>query len=89
MANPSSLRADCPACGAVQVSIDDASLVLGFDSPAPEHVLRYTCPSCRDERIEELSERATRLLMAAGVGLVGSTVASPITPEGPGSRSAG
>ena len=83
------MRVDCPACGTVEVPVEDASLILGFDSPAPEHVLQYTCPSCHSERTEEVSERATRLLMAAGVGLVGSTVAAPITPEGPGSRSAG
>lgn len=83
------MRVDCPACGSVEVSTDDASLILGFDSSAPEQTLRYTCPKCRSECTEELSERAIRLLMAAGVGLIGSTAASPIAPEGPGSRSAG
>jgi transposase-like protein len=52
-------------------------------------MMRYTCPKCRSEQTEELGERATRLLMAAGVGLIGTTTPSPITPEGPGSRSAG
>jgi transposase-like protein len=89
MAQLSSLRADCPSCGTVEIAIDDANLVLGFDSPGAEHVLRYTCPSCRVERTEATNERATRLLMAAGIGLVGSPAGAPASPEGPNSRSAG
>jgi predicted RNA-binding Zn-ribbon protein involved in translation (DUF1610 family) len=87
MGNTVGLRADCPACGPVEVAIDDAALVLGFAQQSPEHVLRYTCPDCGDERTENVSERATRLLMAAGVGLVSSAADTPISPDGPGSRS--
>jgi Zn finger protein HypA/HybF involved in hydrogenase expression len=87
MANTIGLRADCPACGAVEVAIDNAALVLGFAQQTPGHVLRYTCPRCHRERIDAVSERATRLLMAAGVGLVGSAADAAISPEGPGTRS--
>lgn len=78
------LRTDCPSCGTVDVTVDDAALVLVLDS-ATGHVLRYTCPSCRQQRTETIEERATRLLMAAGIGLVGSAD-SPISPDGPASR---
>lgn len=87
MANTVDLRADCPACGTVEVAIDNAALVLGFEEQTPGHVLRYNCPRCHRERTEELTERATRLLMAAGVDLVGSAAATPISPDGPGTRS--
>jgi transposase-like protein len=87
MASTVDLRADCPACGTVEVAIGDAALVLGFAEQTPGHVLRYTCPSCHCERTDDVSERATRLLMAAGVGLVGSATATPIAPDGPGTRS--
>lgn len=87
MGHTAGLRADCPACGTVEVAIDNAALVLGFAQQSPEHVLRYTCPGCQCERTEDVGERATRLLMAAGVGLVSSAADTPISPEGPGSRS--
>jgi transposase-like protein len=87
MAHTAGLRADCPACGTVEVVIDNAALVLGFAQQSPEHVLRYTCPRCHRERTAALSERATRLVMAAGVGLVGSAADTAISPEGPGTRS--
>ena len=88
MGNTVDLRADCPACGTVEVPIDDAALVLAFAGQSAGPVLRFTCPTCHRERTEDIGERATRLLMAAGVGLVGSTAETPISPEGPGTRSA-
>jgi predicted RNA-binding Zn-ribbon protein involved in translation (DUF1610 family) len=86
MANPSAIRADCPSCGTVEVGLDDASLVLGFEQ-APAHVLRYMCPSCGTARTDAIGEHATRLLMTAGIGLLGSATTAPISPEGPSTRS--
>jgi transposase-like protein len=89
MENPSSVRTDCPSCGTVELPIDDANLVLGFEQPGPEQVLRYRCPICRSERTENIGERATRLLMAAGIGLVGTPDRSPMSQDGRGSRASG
>lgn len=86
MDHPSALRTDCPSCGTVELPIDDADLVLGFEQPGPEQSLRYRCPTCRNERTEKLGERATRLLMAAGIGLVGTPHGAPMSQDGRGSR---
>ena len=86
MAHQSDLRADCPACGTVEVRVDHADLVLGFEHEAAQPVLRFVCPSCGRECAGEISERATRLLMAAGIGVVGSATTSPISPDVPGAR---
>jgi hypothetical protein len=57
-----------------------------LDNPAPGHVLRFSCPRCGAECVEEVDERATRLLMSAGVGLVGSPLRAPSTTEDPTTR---
>lgn len=87
MAYEAALRADCPACGTVEVPTDAANLVLGFEHEGPQHVLRYTCPKCGRDRSDQLGERATRLLMAAGIGVVvGSATTSPTSQDGRATR---
>jgi hypothetical protein len=83
MQAPSSLRTDCPTCGTVEVSTNDASLVLDLSDQASGHVLRFFCSRCGSEHFEQVDERATRLLMSAGVGLVGSPLRAPSTSDDP------
>jgi len=86
MQAPSSLRTDCPSCGTVEVPTNDASLVLDFGDPASGNVLRFSCPRCGAEHLEQVDDRATRLLMSAGVGLVGSPLSSPTASDDSNTR---
>lgn len=61
------IKVDCGRCGTVELPLAGARLVpLG---PHGSTVVDYTCPVCTFSYRQELGERATLLLMHAGVEL--------------------
>lgn len=70
------IRATCPRCGAVEVAVAQCTLSLTMAGADLRNVLAYRCHNCGDDVRERVSERATRLLVGAGI----PAVASPWTP---------
>lgn len=63
-----SIRVDCPICGATEVSSDRARLVVSPDG-GPS-VVAFTCPTCQREGQAEVTARGTRLLLGVGISVV-------------------
>jgi hypothetical protein len=65
----SSLRISCASCGAIEVPVPDAVLVLTLDAPDGDgrNIVEFRCPNCSLPGAQRVGERATRLLSEAGV----------------------
>jgi predicted RNA-binding Zn-ribbon protein involved in translation (DUF1610 family) len=66
-----SIRADCPDCGPVETPIAEAMLRLVLTSTAAPTALEFRCPRCSTPVTTAVGERAVRLLMQAGISVVG------------------
>lgn len=61
------MRASCPHCGAVELPIDAARLLMTLDGSDTRNTLSFTCPVCGADADQRITERGTRLLSSAGV----------------------
>ncbi len=59
------VRAQCPACGDVQLRIDDLTVRVCDDHKSPS-AYRFTCPGCEQTVEREASPRIVELLVSAG-----------------------
>jgi hypothetical protein len=59
------VRAQCPACGDVQLHIDDLTVRLCEDDSTP-NAYRFRCPGCDQTVHREASARIIDLLVSAG-----------------------
>jgi hypothetical protein len=66
----STIRIDCPSCGAIDVPVGAARLLLDLGSETAGNVVEYTCPRCGQTGHHPVTERGTRLLTAAGITVV-------------------
>ncbi|TWP38666.1 hypothetical protein [Leekyejoonella antrihumi] len=73
------IKVDCARCGAVELPMADAQLVPF--GPRGSTVVEFTCPVCAHLGRKELTERATLLLMHAGVGLTTASADGILDPD--------
>jgi hypothetical protein len=83
------VRAQCPACGDVQLQIDDLTVRMCSDEETPS-AYRFRCPSC-DQTVErDASPRIVDLLVSAGAAqelwawpaeLAEHRAGPPLTPD--------
>lgn len=67
-----SVRADCPDCGPVETPIAAVQLRLSFaDAPSTTEAY-FRCPTCAAAVTTPVGDRASQLLMRAGVAVVGA-----------------
>ncbi len=59
------IKATCPACGEVELTVADVSLQVC--SHAPLSFYAFTCPGCRDEVRKPADEHVVSLLVSGGV----------------------
>src|SRR4051794_41763299 len=59
------VRAQCPACGDVQLHIDDLTVRVCQDDDTPS-AYRFRCPGCDETVHREASPRIVDLLVSAG-----------------------
>jgi predicted RNA-binding Zn-ribbon protein involved in translation (DUF1610 family) len=59
------VRAQCPMCGDVQLTIDELTVRVGTDE-TEGGTYRFVCPKCREEVVRRASPRIVELLMSAG-----------------------
>lgn len=59
------VRAQCPACGDVQLTIDDLTVRVCSDDDTPS-AYRFRCPGCEQTVQREASPRIVELLVSAG-----------------------
>jgi predicted RNA-binding Zn-ribbon protein involved in translation (DUF1610 family) len=59
------VRAQCPACGDVQLHIDDLTVRVCNDDDVPS-AYRFRCPQCAQTVHREASPRIVDLLVSAG-----------------------
>ena len=59
------VRAQCPACGDVQLHIDDLTVRVCQDDDMPS-AYRFRCPGCEETVHREASPRIVELLVSAG-----------------------
>jgi hypothetical protein len=59
------VRAQCPACGDVQLQIDDLTVRVCSDEEMPS-AYRFRCPGCDQTVHREASPRIVDLLVSAG-----------------------
>ena len=59
------VRAQCPACGDVQLHIDDLTVRVCNDDDVPS-AYRFRCPQCEQTVHREASTRIVDLLVSAG-----------------------
>ena len=59
------VRAQCPACGDVQLQIDDLTVRVCNDDETPS-TYRFTCPGCDETVDRDASPRIVDLLVSAG-----------------------
>ncbi|MGH3637229.1 MAG: hypothetical protein ACRDTS_24720 [Mycobacterium sp.] len=64
------VRTACPSCGTVEVPIGAARLVVGFRGADDGNRVEFDCPNCGSACCDDVGERATRLLSAAGITVV-------------------
>jgi hypothetical protein len=55
----------------------------------PASSLEFRCPSCRSPHVQEIGERAVRLLSDAGVTVVAAASVREVAPAGDDSHSGG
>jgi predicted RNA-binding Zn-ribbon protein involved in translation (DUF1610 family) len=70
-----SIRADCPRCGPVETPIVQSQLRLLFTATSSGAVVDFRCPDCDEAVTTAVGDRATRLLLHAGVPVVGGSPA--------------
>lgn len=80
------IRANCPACGEVDLRPDDVVLHVvrapdGLVTDGSEY--RFHCPSCTDEVAKPADERIAQLLTTGGVHVAEAAPALPPHPEAP------
>jgi hypothetical protein len=66
------VKTTCATCGTVELPAESARLTIPTAPGETQVVLEFSCPACRELRADPVSERATLLLMRAGVP-VGAT----------------
>ncbi len=66
------IRADCPTCGPVETPVAQVRLRLTMTDTASRTAVDFSCPACGTPVTKVLGARATRLLLNAGVAIVGS-----------------
>ena len=59
------VRAQCPGCGDVQLHIDDLTVRVCHDDDVPS-AYRFRCPGCEQTVHREASPRIVDLLVSAG-----------------------
>ena len=64
------LRITCANCGDVEVPLERARLVLGLSARTAAASLQYDCPRCGTAGTDGVDERATGLLLKAGISVV-------------------
>lgn len=80
------IRANCPACGEVDLRPDDVVLRIvrapdGLVADGSEY--RFLCPSCTDEVAKPADERIAQLLATGGVHIDEAAPVLPSHPESP------
>ncbi len=77
------VRATCARCGTVELPIEDGRLTIPTGAGETRARFEFACPSCAEAREQELGERATILLMDAGVpvGAAAGQFALPSRPD--------
>ena len=68
------IRVDCPSCGTIEVAASDARLEVVLGGADAVSRLLFRCTGCGHESSQQLTERGTRLIMAAGITLVSAPV---------------
>lgn len=66
------VKTSCERCGAVDVPLTELVVDVPV-RPGEETVVGFTCPGCSQERRQALSERATMLLLHAGVQIAAAS----------------
>ena len=81
------VRAQCPSCGDVQLHIDDLTVRVNDDGPS---AYRFRCPGCEQTVQRDASPRIVDLLVTAGAPqelwrwpaeLAEEHVGPPLTPD--------
>ena len=82
------IRANCPSCGDVQLTADDLTVRVSADDERGSYCFR--CPDCQGAVAKEASRRIVDLLVSSGVRmqvwrlpaeLSESRVGAPLTPD--------
>ena len=82
------IRANCPSCGDVQLTADDLTVRVCADDERGSYCFR--CPDCRQAVAKEASRRIVDLLVSSGVRmqvwrlpaeLSESRIGPPLTPD--------
>ena len=82
------IRANCPSCGDVQLTADDLTVRVCADDERGSYCFR--CPDCRQAVAKEASRRIVDLLVSSGVRmqvwrlpaeLTESRIGPPLTPD--------
>jgi hypothetical protein len=82
------IRANCPSCGDVQLTADDLTVRVCADDERGSYCFR--CPDCRTAVAKDASRRIVDLLVSSGVRmqvwrlpaeLAESRVGPPLTPD--------
>jgi hypothetical protein len=82
------IRANCPTCGDVQLTADDLTVRVCADDERGSYCFR--CPDCRQAVAKEASRRIVDLLVSSGVRmqvwrlpaeLNESRIGPPLTPD--------
>jgi hypothetical protein len=68
------IRVDCPSCGTIEVAAGDARLEVLLGRADAVSRLLFRCTGCGRGSSQHLTERGTRLIMAAGITLVSAPV---------------
>jgi hypothetical protein len=59
------IKASCPACGEVELTSDDVTLMVC--NHAPQSYYTFACPKCADEVRKPADDHVVSLLMSGGV----------------------
>jgi hypothetical protein len=82
------IRANCPSCGDVQLTADDLTVRVCADDERGSYC--FQCPECRGAVAKEASRRIVDLLVSSGVRmqvwrlpaeLTEARIGAPLTPD--------
>jgi phage FluMu protein Com len=78
------VKALCARCGPIELPVESASVMVPT-AAGTQALLEFDCPRCGAHRTESLDERATMLLLHAGVtvGAAAAPLASRVGPASP------
>jgi RNase P subunit RPR2 len=83
------VRTECGNCGTVELPIASARVVFSARPDAPPSTVEFRCPRCGRPHVQEIGERAVRLLSEAGVTVVAAAPHREVAPAGDDARSGG